>query len=151
MGILSNEIEAVKRFSDPLAGKRMLELGSQQIMCCAPTIPEGSSAKDYWLQCGVVEHVSIDLNGERGSLTLDLGAPVELSCAPFDIVTDFGTTEHVYNFYEARANAHRLCVLGGIMFFQNPLANHWPDHGLHYFMPFRLSDKTGPRDTKVTF
>ncbi len=133
MGILGRELADVEAFGAPLAGKSMLECGSQQIMCCAPAVAEGSSAKDYWIEHGV-SHTSVDLNGERGSLMLDLGAPIDnlLQAGSFDIVTDFGTTEHVYSFYQARRNMHVMCKANGLLFFQNPLVGHWPDHGIHY-------------------
>ena len=121
-----------------LAGCRMLELGNQQ-MYCHPAIPEGSAAKEWFKAHGVIQHVSIDLNGLLGALPMDLSQPIEKPefNNAFDIVTDFGTSEHVgknlIDLYHCRANCHRWCRPLGIMIFMNPKTGHWPGHGYHCF------------------
>lgn len=116
---------------------RMLELGDQQ-MYCHHNIPEASAAKSYFEQLGV-QHTSVDLNGELGALPLNLASRIDNLNGEnvFDVVTDFGTTEHVgpevAHLHACRENVHRFCRPGGLMVFMNPKVGNWPLHGYHYF------------------
>ena len=120
-----------------LKGARMMELGNQQMYCHAD-IKEGSSAKP-WFESQGVHHTSIDLNGKDGAIVLDLSTRIDniLWTGLFDIVTDFGTSEHVgegiHKLYNCRANCYNWCRVGGLMLFMNPKTGHWPLHGYHYF------------------
>lgn len=120
-----------------LKGSRMLELGNQQLFC-HPDIPHGSSAKPWFTELGV-HHTSVDINGCDGALKLDLSKPIhnpDWHCA-FDILTDFGTSEHVgpslKDLFHCRENSHRWTRIGGILLFMNPKTKSWPGHGHHYF------------------
>ena len=53
------------------------------------------TGKVYLTDKGVLEHVSIDMNGQNGALKLNLGAPIDKWRNYFDMVTNYGTTEHV--------------------------------------------------------
>lgn len=119
------------------SGCRMMELGDQQMMTFHD-IPEGSAAKSWFERMGV-QHTSVDINGDLGAIKLDLSVPIERPewLLAFDIVTDYGTSEHVGKsltaLYNCRANVHRWCRAGGLMLFSNPKTGHWPDHGFHCF------------------
>lgn len=121
-----------------LPGRKMMELGDQQ-MYANPDITEASPAKEWFLRQGVAEHVSIDANGLLGALPMDLSKPIDKPewNGAFDLVTDFGTSEHVGKdlecLYNCRSNCHRWCRVGGLMIFMNPKTGHWPLHGYHYF------------------
>lgn len=117
-----------------LLGKnpKMLELGSQGIQ--VPDVNE-KIAKKYFKSIGV-EHVSIDLNGMHGSLKFDLAQPIYY-VNNFDIVTNFGTSEHIHDQYMCFLNIHCFCKVGGIMIHSVPLPKHWPMHcPYHYPMKF---------------
>jgi len=89
-------------------------------------------AKKYFKSLGM-KHVSIDLDGRWGSLKLDLGKPILKFKHEFDIVTDFGTCEHVYNQYECFKNMHNFCKPGGVMIHVVPMPNNWVGHcEFHY-------------------
>lgn len=77
-------------------------------------------------------HVSIDLNGLHGSLNLDLQEPINLLeiGGPFDVVTNFGTTEHVDDQDACWRNVHWLVNVGGYLISSTPL--DWPKHGRWY-------------------
>jgi len=142
VGITPLSLETLRRHIDLVggfSGCRMMELGSQQAyQFHHAEVPEGAPAKPAWERLGV-RHVSVDLNGEFGAQRLDLSRPIEKAewDGAFDVVTDFGTSEHVGRslgaLYHCRANCHRWCRPGGLMFFVNPKTGHWPDHGYHYF------------------
>jgi tetratricopeptide (TPR) repeat protein len=79
-------------------------------------------------------HVSIDLNGEGGALVLDLQKQIdpETIGGPFDIVTNFGTTEHVDEQWQCWENAHELVKEGGHLISATPFPGDWPGHGRWY-------------------
>jgi len=66
---------------------------------------------------GVEKYTSIDLNGEHGSIKIDLNFPLEDKSLynRFDMVTDFGCNEHAFNMAEAYRTLHRLCKPQGLM------------------------------------
>lgn len=140
MGILKDGLELVKTNSKRIGGLngcRMLELGNQQFLWHDDK-EHGIAAKTWFEAQGVI-HTSIDLNGLMGALPLDLSLPInnlEWDYA-FDMITDFGTSEHVgesiSSLYNCRANCHRWCKSGGIMIYLNPLTSYWKNHGYHCF------------------
>jgi hypothetical protein len=140
MGIVPLSLDTLNRHIGLVGGFngcRMMELGNQQ-MYCIPNIPEASAAKSWFERMGA-KHTSIDMNGQLGALQLDLSVPIERPewDSAFDVVSDFGTSEHVGKtltaLYNCRANCHRWCRPGGLMLFNNPKTGHWPQHGYHYF------------------
>ena len=52
----------------------------------------------------------------------------------FDLVTDNGTGEHVFNQYTLFKNAHDLCKVGGYMIHALPFYR-WVDHGFFNYNP----------------
>jgi hypothetical protein len=99
----------------------MCELGSQIIPCR----PDFKSAKDYFEYKGV-KHTSIDLNGEHGSLKLDLCKKIEIG--QYDIVTNLGVSEHVEDEEMCFENIHNFCRVGGVMIHVLPAENNWLKH-----------------------
>ena len=77
-------------------------------------------------------HTSIDLNGLGGALALDLTVPIDVKSieGPFDVVTNFGTSEHVEGQLECWRNIYRLCKTGGYIVCCTPW--NWPKHGKYY-------------------
>lgn len=94
-------------------GFSVCELGDQG-MCGEPT---KRLAKDWYLELGCGRYVSIDGNG-RGTLTADLNLPIALE--PFDLVTDFGTGEHVFDQAQVWRTLHTLTKPGGYIAFDRP-------------------------------
>ena len=109
-------------------GMRMCEFGNQHLLEFAT-----GSAKTYFERLGV-DHTSYDLNGEDGALAVDLAIPLDVSDS-FDVVTNFGTCEHIPEIYTAFLNAHNLCRVGGLMVHAMPHVGHWPGHGFYTFTP----------------
>jgi len=62
---------------------------------------------------GLGPYASIDATDERATYRIDLSNPIE-SLPEFDVVTNFGTTEHVFNIGEAFRSIHRLTKPGGV-------------------------------------
>lgn len=110
------------RLLEGLSGS-MCELGSKR----------AGVFKRWFTQEGWV-HVSIDLNGEGGALKLDLQQQINpvLIGGPFDVVTNFGTTEHVDDQAAVWDNVHELVKLGGHLISTTPFPGDWPNHGRWY-------------------
>jgi hypothetical protein len=80
--------------------------------------------KDHFESMGI-SHTSIDLNGKDGALRLDLNFPIDLP--PADVVTNFGTSEHVSNQEACFDNIDRLSKKWIVH--QVPLIGNWKGHG----------------------
>ena len=92
-------------------------------------------ARDFWMWLGF-EYISIDIDGSPGSIPLDLNydpAP-ETALGKYQLVTNFGTTEHVANQLNAFKVIHDLTRLGGIMIHHLPTQGMF-NHGLINYNP----------------
>lgn len=108
---------------------KMCELGNQ-IIIAKPNI----IAKEYFVSLNMI-HVSIDMNGLDGSLQLDLSNPISDSelIGNFDVVTNFGTSEHTLNQYQVFKNMHNFTKLGGFQVQVVPLVGHWEGHCPYHY------------------
>jgi hypothetical protein len=74
-------------------------------------------------------YTSIDLNGKHGSVKYDLRDPLPIySIGRFDIVTNFGTSEHIDEQLPVFENIHELCAKNGVMVHAVPCFA--PDHAI---------------------
>lgn len=132
MGITNYSLERMNRYECLNSSVKMLELGCQNIYAQGYD-PTTTSLQEFAHRFGV--HIqSWDILGCQNSKVVDLRKPIdeEYHCM-FDVVTDFGTTEHVDgNYYQARKNIHDACRVGGLMIHENPMTGHWIGHGGNY-------------------
>ncbi len=79
--------------------------------------PPRCSAKAFYNLLGIENYSCIDLGGHHNAVKLDLNYPLEDRSlyGSFDIVTDFGANEHVFNVGEAYRTMHRLCKKEGLI------------------------------------
>jgi hypothetical protein len=92
-------------------------------------------AREFWTWLGL-NYASIDIDGSPGSIPLDLNydeVPAEL-VGRYDMVTNFGTTEHVANQLQSFKIIHDLAAAGAIMLHVLP-AGGMPNHGLVSYNP----------------
>ncbi len=144
MGITQDSINRLHRHAPELSGIKMMELGAQCLYIPGQNTSDAEMfwAKDFFEALGV-KHTSIDLLasdlwkrwGEGGRPEVaDLTEPLDYR--GFDIVTNFGTTEHVEStvtdLYKAYQNIHNMCKVGGLMIHETPKTGSWPGHGCHY-------------------
>jgi len=114
-------------FTDPVEAilapygqfESMLELGNKKT--------HNVAWKPYFEALGI-RHVSVDLNGLDGALNLDLQEPLGLG--RFDMVTNFGTTEHVEHQEPVWRNIHEACEQ--VFVSSTPKPGHWAEHGRYY-------------------
>ena len=97
--------------------------------------PAAPAARDFWLWLGF-SYAAIDIDGSPGSIPLDLNfdrVPPD-KVDKYDLVTNFGTTEHVVNQLNAFKIIHDLTALGGLMIHSLP-SGGMPNHGLVNYNP----------------
>jgi SAM-dependent methyltransferase len=114
MGILKEPAAFVAALPLP-KGFSVCELGDQG-MCGEPT--KRLAKVWYETERGCGRYVSIDGNG-RGTLTADLNLPIRFNEA-FDLVTDFGTGEHIFDQAQVWRTLHELTKPGGVIVFDRP-------------------------------
>jgi len=73
------------------------------------------SSKHLYKTLGFDKYQSIDINSEHGAIKHDLNIPFEDKSKfnKFDLVTDFGSCEHVFNVAECYKTIHKLTKPGG--------------------------------------
>jgi hypothetical protein len=77
---------------------------------------------------------SLDMNGENQSDVVNLSFPIEEKYKnSYDLVTNFGTTEHVQNQYICWKNIFDITKLGGLVINEIPKKENWPGHCKFYF------------------
>lgn len=118
MGISDQTLNFLKRAIDrsdvDVGALRMAELGAQHMN--VDGLFQGP-AKNYFEFLGV-EYTSFDLDAQYGAEYLDLGVAISddsRHLRAFDLVTNFGTSEHVVAHYACPENIHRMCRTGGLM------------------------------------
>lgn len=132
MGITNLSLNRLQKFNCLRPNIKMLELGCQNIYADGyATIT--TSLFEFPNRFGVIME-TWDILGCQNSKIVDLREPINQEhYGIYDVVTDFGTTEHVDgNYYQARKNIHNACKVGGMMIHETPLTGHWHGHGHNY-------------------
>jgi hypothetical protein len=96
---------------------------------CDGDQPRRDCQREYYALFGPTIYSSADLDDDRADYRLDLNNPVA-DLPLFDVVTDFGTAEHVYNIAQVFDTMHRLLVPGGLALHCVP-AFAFPNHGFY--------------------
>jgi hypothetical protein len=92
-------------------------------------------AREFWTWLGL-NYASIDIDGSPGSIPLDLNydeVPTEF-IGKYDVVTNFGTTEHVANQLQSFKIVHDLATPGALMLHVLPTSGDL-NHGLVSYNP----------------
>jgi len=136
----------------------MLELGNQRMKYGDETLwpfintiklfsKQPFTGKEFFTKLGY-HHISIDLNGFDGSQRMNLATPIvaENLLFQFEVLTNFGTTEHVTDQYQCFRNIDNLVKDNGYMVHLVPARGRGTAHGRwHYTLAFfaMLSDLAG--------
>jgi hypothetical protein len=125
----------------------MCELGNQHI-CKHCRIPY-RTGKKYFESLGV-EHISIDINNKDGALKRDLSKPIDEWHNYFDIVTNYGTAEHVQNGqYEVFQNIHNFVRVGGAIVSVGPFVGYWKNHCPYHYRDNFFQDLANKNNYKI--
>lgn len=124
----------------------VLELGNQHLRP-----PLQGTAKDLYLSLGARSYRAFDINGQDDSIEIDLnysllGDPKYMDM--FDLVTNFGTSEHIRNQIQVFSTIFECCTVGGLMLHSLPLVGYWRGHSPYKYresFPAVLARETNSR------
>lgn len=114
----------------------VLELGSQTLTFRVPD-HELKSTPDYYTLLGFSRYEAIDFD-ETGTIKGNLNESV-WNGETFDLVTNSGTGEHIFNQANVFESVHNACKPGGVMLHILPWIN-WRNHGFYNFNPILFYD-----------
>ncbi len=88
---------------------------------------------------GASRYHALDLDDSRAQVRADLNLPLPPSVGTFDVVTNFGTTEHVFDIAQTFRTIHQLLRVGGVQL--HTLASFAGiDHGFYNVHPTTFLD-----------
>jgi SAM-dependent methyltransferase len=122
-------------------GKAVDRARLQQLMAMSPAEQKPHTAS-YYTALGFRSYDAIDVNSMYGSLIMDLNVDLREAYGfetVYDLVTNNGTGEHVFNQAAVFKNMHQLTRVGGVMLFVLPFYN-WLNHGFFNFNPLVFTD-----------
>ena len=110
------------------------------------------SVKDFYLANGYNNYVALDVNTQKDAVICDLNIHISHQGInrQFDLVTNNGTGEHIFNQYMVFRNHHDLTKPGGIMLFCLPLSP-WINHGFYNYNPILFRDLAAINDYEVIY
>jgi len=123
-----------------------------------------NSTKEWYLSLGFKSYVAIDLNTEKDAIAMDLNTILKDEynyTDQFELVTNIGTGEHIFNQYAVFVNMHNLCAPNGYLFFHLPFYrcyNYNPNlftalaHHNNYIIKYMwcsYNKVTDPNDIKI--
>lgn len=138
MGITSFSIELLDKIIIRFSPKTVIELGAQNLYN-QPKLP-APYANEYYESKGL-KYKCIDLSKENNCIEIDLSKPmINKNLQKVDLITDFGTSEHISNngifdaeaFYNCWKIKHDILNVDGVMINENPKTGNWPGHGFNY-------------------
>lgn len=121
MGILAEPAQFVRDLKLP-QGFNVCELGDQWITHETPH----RLAAEFYRDLGCNRYDSIDGNG-RGTITFDLNRKWKGKPERYDLVTDFGTGEHIFDQAAVWRTIHALAKVGAFIAFDRPTSGY-PGH-----------------------
>lgn len=108
-------------------GVLICELGNQKMR-----FGKYKTGKKYFKAFGA-KHISIDWNGKSGAKKLNLAEPINRWKNTFDIVSNYGTSEHVEGQADCFRNIHNFCNMGGVMVHAVPLKGTYKGHSPYHY------------------
>lgn len=123
----------------PEGPKTVVELGNQTFRAGVPGI---KTTEEFYRSRGYTTYKCIDVNSKYGALMMDINKDLRKVYQfdeTFELVTNNGTGEHLFNQYMVFKNIHQLCVVGGLMLHVMPFVN-WMNHGFYNFHPILYVD-----------
>jgi hypothetical protein len=122
----------VKELAERHYCKSVCEFGNQR----NHANPKLGTTKELYQHYGYEEYLSLDVNEEMDAQIADLNHPVDLG-RTFDLVTNNGTGEHIFNQAAVFENAHNLShkyIVHVLPF------TPWINHGFYNFNPILFRD-----------
>jgi hypothetical protein len=149
MGVTSADIPILETLIKNYQPKSVIELGAQNNYA-QPHLP--APYMKSWYEARGLNYNAIDLSQENGAWPIDLGRAafeglpnlIAFQNVKFyqrDLVTDFGTSEHVgidgkfdwEAIYHCWQIKFHLCKIDGVIISENPKTGNWPGHGFQWY------------------
>ena len=95
------------------------------------------TTQEFYEALGISDYACIDINGENDALVYDLNTDIMQNYGidkTYDLVTNFGTTEHIFNQYQCFKNIHDLLKVGGLAIHILPFEGYL-NHGYFNYQP----------------
>jgi len=95
------------------------------------------NSKILWERLGFNNIAFIDPDGVHNAMKYDFNFDIQIEYKykkTFDVVTNFGTAEHIFNQYLVFKNIHNLCNKNGLMIHSLPIQGAL-EHGLYNYQP----------------
>jgi hypothetical protein len=124
----------------------VIELGSQTYDGRLDDYPKVKTVPEFYHQLGFETYDSVDFNG-RGTIHKDLNFILQLE-KTYDLVTNNGAGEHIFNQAAVFESCHGLCSIGGIMIHILPWINYL-NHGFYSYHPILFQDMAVDNDYEV--
>jgi len=134
--MLPRVVEFLHRRGKPFDAPKLAELGALSHEAMKP------HTGSYFKALGFSSYTAIDVNSVYGSLIMDLNTDLQAQYGyadTFDLVTNNGTGEHIFNQHAVFKNMHQLTKVGGVLLFVLPFYN-WMNHGFFNFNPLLFTD-----------
>lgn len=107
--------------------KSILELGAQDLLVNGYKFGYFKNIYPYPIDC-------LDMNGENGAIQLNLATELTPT-KTYDLISNFGTTEHVSDQYICWKNIHSFLDFNGIIISEIPEIGSWKGH-CNYFVDY---------------
>ena len=111
------------------------------------------STYSYFEQLGFEKYLAIDLNTKMRAVVMDLNKDCRKEynfTEQFDMVTNNGTGEHIFDQKTVFENMHNMTKVGGVMLNVMPMIP-WLNHGFYNFHPVLFRDLAYANEYKWCF
>jgi hypothetical protein len=109
--------------------------------------PGSDAQRAFYSIFGGHSYRSLDLTDPRADYAYDLSYPLP-DIGKYDVVTNFGTTEHVFNIGQSFENIHNLLNVGGLQLHTLP-AYGYIDHGFYNIHPCAYLDMAKANEYEI--
>lgn len=108
-------------------------------------------ADKFYKLLGLDEYMCFDINGENHAIAHDLNFPFEdrSHWNKYDLVTDFGCAEHIFNVSEPFRTMHNVCRPGGVILNHQVMLNN--TNGYYIFDPAFYEDIAAANGYEILF
>tara|TARA_B110000503_G_C6981268_1_gene343327 strand:+ start:63 stop:758 length:696 start_codon:yes stop_codon:yes gene_type:complete len=125
------------KWAESIEGMSVCELGNQTIKPEISKKYQVKTASEFFKKMGFSSYTAIDVNTNLDAIAMDLNYVLKDRYEfnkTYDVVTNNGTGEHLFNQYALFANMHNLCKKDGFMLHILPFYKQC-DHGFFSYHP----------------
>ncbi len=147
--VLGSDVVAIARLLK-LSEARVAEIEAEvatRTSAAAPTLAFDLAKLLYRVVFDCTTYRAIDLHGTEAAWRHDLNLPLPVA-ETFDVVTNFGTSEHVFDQAQLFRSIHALVRPGGLMLHALPHQGG-PDHGFFNYHPTFFHDLAAANSYRV--